>query len=105
MLFFASFVLFGAINKRKENTYVKLYNQINTDSLKRGVPYVKQAVSEEITLKKLISILDTNAINEIAVFRGETQILTLSQEKILSLTQNHDIYEKLKDAIDKERIK
>lgn len=105
MLFFASFVLFGAINKRKENTYVKLYNQINTDSLKRGVPYVKQAVSEEITLKKLISILDTNAINEIAVFRGETQILTLSQEKILTLTQNHDIYEKLKDAIDKETIK
>ena len=68
LLFYALFVLVSTLSKRQDNTYVKVYSNVSEENLKRGLPYKKQAVSNEITIKKLISLLDANCINEIAVY-------------------------------------
>lgn len=102
LLFFSLFIIFGTCGKKKKNNYVKLYSGVSEDALKRGAPYVKQAVSEEITVKKLISLLKPDAVNEIAVFSNGNLKKTLSQKDALEITQNYSVYEKLKNVIDKK---
>lgn len=101
LAFFSGFIIFGALNRKKENSYVKLYTGMNSAALKRGMPYKKQGVSEEITIKKLINILDASSINEIVVYRGNNAVRTLGEKQILEITQNFPVYTKLKDAVDK----
>lgn len=101
LLFFAGFVIFGALSKKKKNAYVKLYTGVNVDALKRGMPYRKQAISEDVTVKKLLSVLDGTAVNEVVVFSGDKQRKILSQADIINIIQNCSIYDKIKDVIDK----
>jgi len=100
LAFFSAFIIFGALNKKTENRYVKLYAGKTADALKRGLPYLKQGVSEEITVKKLINLLNPCAINEIAVFRGETLITVLDEKRLFEITQNSPVYSTLKEVID-----
>ena len=99
LLFFSLFVLFGAFDKNKENKYIKIYSLQNTERLKRGIPYKKQAVDENISVKRLVSILSVDAINEIVVFSGGKEKTTLSQKKIEKIIGQADIYSPIKNYI------
>lgn len=99
VLFFSAFILFGALNKRGENVYVRLFAGANTASLKRGMPYKKQALSADADVKKLMNVLDIDAINEIVLFKDGKKYKTLTQEEISEICQNHSIYEKLSDVV------
>ncbi|MBQ0099103.1 MAG: site-2 protease family protein, partial [Firmicutes bacterium] len=70
LLFFSLFIIFGAISNDKENKYVRIYNSISNKKLKRGIEYKKIAVDKDITIKKLISILDYNYINEVVIYEN-----------------------------------
>ena len=91
-LFFSLFVLLGALDKNKENKYVKMYSALASDQLKNGTPYKKQAVNKSITIKRLITILDADAVNEIVVFDKEREIAYLNQNKIIKIIENGDLY-------------
>ena len=90
-MFFALFIFSGAINREKEAGYVKIYNGANLKKLKRGVVVKKFAIEKSATVKKLLSILDVDAINEVDLYDGEKKIYTLSQEKIKKLIEEGDI--------------
>ncbi len=92
LLFFALFGIFGLFGRGKENKYIRMYSVLDTEKLKHGVPYKKQAVDKGITVKKLVELLDVNAINEIAVFDKDVQIATLSQKKLTSIMEKGDLY-------------
>ena len=99
LLFFSLFVLFGAFGKGRENKYVKLYTAVTTEKLKRGMEVKRQAVDKSITVKKLMTLLDQTAINEIAVYSGDKCIATLSQAKINDIIARFDLYSKLEEYI------
>lgn len=99
LAFFAAFVLFGALSRRKENGYVRMYTAVNANALKRGMPYKKQALSVDADVKKLINVIDGDAVNEIVLFRDGKEVKTLSQSDIAKICQEHGIYEKLSDVI------
>lgn len=92
LLLFSLFVLFGALNKNQENNYVRVATALNTESLKRGMPYNRIALHKDASVKKMLSLLDGRAINEITVFDDEKKITTLSQEKIVKIVENGEIY-------------
>lgn len=92
LLFFSLFVLFGAFGKNKENRYVRLYSALEEDCLKRGMPFKKHALYKTATVKKLMSLLDETAVNEVAVFDGEKQIKLLSPKKINEIIEKGDLY-------------
>lgn len=98
LLFFASFVLFGAIMKSKDNVYVKLFQSVNTDSLKRGMEIKKIALHKSATVKKLSSVLDPSYISEIVVY-DERPLKTLSQEEIGEIILNGELYAPLEKYI------
>ncbi|MCQ2387080.1 MAG: site-2 protease family protein [Clostridia bacterium] len=99
LLFFSVFIIVGQIETEKENQYIKAYMGLNKSKLLRGVKYNKQAVEGNMTIKRLIKILDENAYNEIVVFDGEKKIAVLSQERIEKIIQNSEIYKKIIEVI------
>lgn len=98
-MFFALFVFFGAIDKHKENKYVKMYSALSGEKLKRGVEYKKHAVDKSITVKKLLSVIDTDAINEIVVFDGNAEMARLSQKRINEIMEKGDLYSPIEKYI------
>lgn len=92
LLFFAAFVLFGVFGKGKGNQYVRLYSGFCFTNLKRGVIVKRQAVDKNITVKKIINLLDQATLNEILVFDGEKEIALLSQSRINKIIISADIY-------------
>ena len=99
VLFFAGFILFGALNKKEENVYVRLFSEISDSALRRGMVYKKQALSVDADVKKLISILDADALNEIVLYRNGKKVKTLSQEEITQICKSRSLYEKLSEVI------
>lgn len=99
LLFFAAFVVFGALSRHKENKYVKLYTAPEEEGLLRGMPYKKQALSINATVKKLMLCLDERAINEVVVFDGDRQVTTLSQKRIGEIVEKADLYSPIKKYV------
>lgn len=95
LLFFSLFSFFGAIDKNKSNRYVRIYSIISEQKLVNGVNVKRQAISKNITLKKLISILDENAVNEIQVIDDEKVIAFLEQKDINDIMERGDLYQKI----------
>lgn len=92
LLLFALFVLFGLFGKARENKYVKLCVG-STENLKRGMPVVKQALDKNASVKKMLSILNVDAINEIAVYDGDEQVAVLTQKRIKEITEKAELYQ------------
>ena len=99
LLFFSAFVFFGALDRKKENVYVSVYSALSEENLKRGLPYKKQALDKSVSIKKLISVLESNCINEIVVFSDGKEVAVLKQNRILEIINNASIYEKLEKFI------
>lgn len=92
LLFFALFVIFGSFGKAKENKYIRLYSSLSAQSLKRGMPFKKHALHKTASVKKLISLIDETAVNEVAVFDGDKVITTLTPRAINSIIETGDLY-------------
>ncbi len=92
LLFFSLFVLFGAFGKNKENKYIRIYSALGEEALKRGMPFKKHALYKTATIKRLMSIIDESAVNEVAIFNEDKQIKLLSPSKINQIIENGDLY-------------
>ncbi len=92
ILFFALFVLFGAFGRAKDNKYVKIFTSVTQNALLRGMPVCVQAVSVKTTVKRLVSILDTTAMNRVEVYDGKDKVATLNQVKLEEIIQKGEIY-------------
>lgn len=93
LLFFALFVLFGALSKEKDNVYLRFSTFPSKKRLKKGVPIKRQAVDKSITVKELVRIIDVGAINEIVVYDDSGKaIKTLLQKDVIDLMETGDLY-------------
>lgn len=92
LLFFSSFVLFGAFTKSKENIYVKIVGGIDRERLKHGLTVKRQAVDKSVTIKKLLTIVDPVCINEIVVYGDNRPITTLSHEQLVNIVKKAELY-------------
>lgn len=92
LLFFALFVLFGAVSRTKDNVYVKIYSAFSKEKLMRGMAVKRIAIEKRASIKKLMSLLDEYAINEVAVYDNDKQIAFLTQEKLGKIIERAEIY-------------
>lgn len=92
ILFFGLFVLFGAFDKSNGDKYVKVYSAITTPRLKRGIVYRKIAVDKSVTVKKFLSMLDAESVNEAVIYDSETPLKLLTQKDINAIIEKGDLY-------------
>ena len=95
LLFFSLFVCFGTFSRERENKYIKIFSSLSNQNLKRGMPFISHAVHKDITIKRLVSILDVRAVNQVIVYDNERKIASLSQERVEEIIKNASIYSKL----------
>jgi len=99
LLFFSLFVSFGSFSRERENKYVKIFSSLSTQNLKRGMPYVSHAVDKDITIKRLMNLLDVRAVNQVIVYENGKKFTTISQERIEEIIKNAKIYSKLSEFL------
>ncbi len=92
LLFFSFFCLFGSLGKKDGTKYVRLFGGLDEKRLSRGMPIKAQAVSTKTSLKKVMQLLDYNAVNEVVVFDGQNKVFSLSQEKLLKILEKGDLH-------------
>ncbi len=95
LLFFSAFTLFGAINKDKENVYVRLPVILMPSRLKHGARVNRFAVDSSIKVKKLVGLLDASAVNEAIVYKDGKKIALLEQEKLSEILKSGDFNSEL----------
>lgn len=103
VLFFAAFALFGTLSREKDNVYVKIGAGLTETKLMRGMPVLRQAVSANVTVKKLISVIDGAAVNEIDVYDGDEKIATLSQKDVTAIIERGEIYSRIKEYLQRTK--
>ena len=95
VLFFATFVLAGLLNRDKENKYVKILSGINERKLLYGLPVKVHALSIRTQVKRMVAVLDVNAVNEVQVLDGQRVVSRLDGEKINYIIQNYSLTDTL----------
>ncbi|MBO5714754.1 MAG: site-2 protease family protein, partial [Clostridia bacterium] len=99
ILFFSAFIIMGSLIKEDKVGYVKIYSSLSEERLIGGVQVKKQAVSVNTTVKKMLTLLDELALNEIAVYDNGKQVSLLTQEKINKIIEKGQIYAKIGDFL------
>ncbi len=95
LLFFSLFVGFGTFSRERENKYIKIFSSLSDQNLKRGMLVISHAVHKDITIKRLVSLLDVRAVNQVVVYENGKKLTSLSQERIEEIIKNASIYSKL----------
>lgn len=100
LLLFAVFCMVGTFSgEGRKNKYVKVYSAIDMGGLKRGMEVKRHAVDKSVTLKSIIKMLDSEKLNEIAVYDGYNQVAMLSQDKINNILIKGSIYSAIGEFI------
>lgn len=99
LLFFSLFVIFGTFINHEKVGYVKIYGSLCEEKLLTGRTIKKQALSGNATVKKMLSILDEQSLNEIVVYVDGKAVSVLSQEKINKIIEKGNIYSKVKEHL------
>lgn len=95
LLFFALFIVVGAFSKKSQGKYVKTYSNLAERKLKSGIEIKRQAVSDKIILKKLLSLVDDRFYNEFVVFSNGQKSVVIGGQEVLEILQKGSIYDKL----------
>ena len=97
LMLFGLFVLFGALEKKRDNVYVKLYSGVSEEKLMCGMPVKKIALSINADVKKLISLLDSNALNEVSLVEKGRTVKVLGDEELKKIIESFRVYTKLSE--------
>lgn len=92
LLFFSLFALLGTLEKKNNGKYVKIYCALSADRLKRGMKVKIQAIDVSMKLKKVLSLLDAECVNEIHVYSNGKVVAILSQAELSEILQTGDLY-------------
>ena len=99
LLFFSLFVLFGALSREKENNYVRAYVGVSREKLLKGVRISRFALDKDASVKRLVNLIDGDALNEVVIIDGNEKLATLSEEKIRRIILTGKLKSKLKEFI------
>ena len=99
LLFFSAFSFFGNFNREKQNEYVRFAFLRDEEILKRGVRVNRIAVDKNVTLKRVMGLVDLNAINQVEVYEKGEKIAVLEQKTLENILFQNEIYSKIGDLI------
>ncbi len=102
LLSFAFLLVVGVFSAGK-NKYTKIDFYI-VDSIKRGLEVRTVAVDINVTLKKLISYLQSDKFYKFDVYKNEEYLLTITQNQLMLYFERESIYESLSTILKKENI-
>lgn len=104
-LLFALFLIVSLFDKNSQGKYLRIYLTLNNSALKKGVRCVKTAISADVPLKKLFSVLKNDCINEVDVYKNGVKIYSLSQNELCNLMERGNLYKSVYFNIGLQKLK
>ena len=101
LLLFSLFIIFGALSVNKSGRYIRGCAGVSLQSLKRGLPIKRQAIDQSVSVKKLLSLLGEDCLNEVVVYKDLKPIAILSQEKIEKIALSGNLYSPISEFLHK----
>ena len=102
LLFFALFILFGTFSKNRDSVYIKLAVIKSKERLVSGMEIRHVAVSENIDLKGVLSIIDNDKINVVHLLDDNyNEVATINQAELYRIMAENSVYTILKTTIQK----
>lgn len=102
ILFFAAFIVVGALSGRTENAYVKLFSGVSSQMLARGTRVRRVAIDKRAPVKRLYALLSAEELNEVTVYDGKQKIRTLTQRELENFFANSKIYDTIEKTLQEE---
>ena len=100
LLFFALFALFGTVFTGRDKGYVKVFENAFEKAVARGAEVKRVAVSEKTTVKKLLTLMDSAAMTEAAVYNAEGALIkVLSPKEVFDIAAGDTLYMKVGDFV------
>ena len=91
LLFFALFVLVGALSKEKGNAYIRIAVFPNLERMKKGVKINRVGVDKSLSVRGLLTVVDSSKINEVVVFDGDKELKVLSQKELAKIIETGNL--------------
>lgn len=101
LAFFAAFVFAGAFSRAKDNIYIKAYASPTKRALMRGIPVKRVALHESATIKRMMSVMEEGALNEIAVCGEDGTVKVLCESDAKKMIESCDLYEGIGEGMKK----
>ncbi len=101
ILFFAVFAFLGTLDVKKENGYIKLSCDSYVHKLKKGVLVKKIAVDKSVTVKKLLTLIKHDCLNEIEVYDNGKKIALINQEELKDVILTLSLYSSIGEYFNK----
>lgn len=101
LAFFAAFVFAGAFSRAKDNVYIKAYASPTRRALMRGIPVKRVALHKSVTVKKMMSVMEDGALNEIAVCDEGGVLRVLFETEAKKMIESCDLYEEIGEGMKK----
>ncbi len=102
ILFFAAFIVVGALSKRTENAYVKLFSGVSSQMLARGTCVRRVAIDKRASVKRLYALLSAEELNEVTIYDGKQKIRTLTQRELENFFATAKIYDTIEKTLQEE---
>ena len=101
LLFFALFVLIGALSKEKDNVYIRIAFFPSLERMKKGVKINRVGVDKSVSVKGVLSLIDSSKINEVVVYDDDQAIKVLSQKELSRVVERGNLSSPIHDFITK----
>lgn len=99
ILFFASFMFFGAVSKSKENQYVRIYSDLAERKFKRGQQIKKVAIFGSSTVKSLYRLIGSDVCEVAVLNENGKEKATIPFFKVNLFLQNCLLYDTIDEAL------
>ena len=86
LAFFAAFLLFGAIEKRPDDRYIRLIDQLSAENVRKARTIKRLAVKQGFTVKDLYAAMDGASLYEVEIYSQGGKLLRTDPGRVHSLT-------------------
>ena len=92
ILLFSLFAFFGTMEAKGQNSYVRTFSGVSENRLKNGAKVNVFALDKSASVKKMVSLMQADVINEVQVYDKGEKICTLTDKKALEIAKNGEFY-------------
>ena len=97
ILFFSLFILFGSVDLKKENVYMKVYGNFSISSVKNFKEIKTIAVNKSCTVKKFLEIAEGDSLYRVFIYDERGGYKILEPTEIAKILAEKSLYSTLSD--------
>ncbi len=95
LLFFSLFILFGSVDLKKGNEYVRIYEAYSPANIKNAKEVKTLAVKSDFTVKKLFAVLGGEYLVRLYVYSDDGKCSVLEPNDVKKILEKKSLYDKI----------